>query len=177
VKSTVFATALILGMTVTACGTESPPKAAADSIRSVPQPATPTPPPKVTVAPSPAPTTQGRKTLPAGFSRTTLSGIFTTAEAQEGRDMYLGLCQSCHTAASHTGPPFRKKWAGRPLAELFSYMRTNMPKNEPASLDDYSYGVLLAYMLQLNGMPPGKSPLSTDSITLAKIMIDTVRTK
>ena len=89
--------------------------------------------------------------------------------------MYAGLCASCHTAASHTGPPFRRKWAGRPLAELFTYMRTMMPKNDPASLADEDYAVLLAYMLQMNRMPAGKATLSTDSTELAKIRIDTAK--
>ena len=72
-------------------------------------------------------------------------------------------------------PEFRKKWAGRPLADLYDFMHTNMPKNDPASLDDYQYGVLLAYMLQMNKMPAGKSPIMGDSVDLAKIRIDTVR--
>lgn len=110
------------------------------------------------------------------FARSTLSGVYTTDEARAGRDMYLGLCASCHTAASHTGPEFRRRWAGRPLADLFTFMRTMMPKNDPASLADEDYEVLLAYILQLNRMPAGKVPLSTDSLVLAKIRIDTAST-
>lgn len=117
-----------------------------------------------------------KKPLARPAPRTTLSGVYTLVEAKAGRDMYAGFCASCHTAASHTGPMFRTKWAGRPLAELFSYMRTMMPKNDPASLADEDYGVLLSYMLQMNQMPAGKSPLSTDSTELAKIRIDTART-
>jgi mono/diheme cytochrome c family protein len=113
--------------------------------------------------------------LTSPFMRSTLSGVYTSAEAREGRDLYLGFCASCHAAVSHTGPAFRQKWAGRPLSDLFMFMRTNMPKNDPASLDDQQYGVLLAYMLQMNKMPAGKTPLSPDSADLAKIRIDTVR--
>ena len=102
--------------------------------------------------------------------------MYTAAEAREGRDLYLGFCASCHAAESHTGPAFRHKWASRPLSALFGFMRANMPKNDPASLDDDQYGVLLAYMLQMNKMPAGKTPLSPDSADLAKIRIDTIRT-
>lgn len=104
---------------------------------------------------------------------TTLSGVYTLDEANAGKEMYAGLCASCHTAASHTGPMFRQKWAGRPLSALYMYMRTMMPKNEPASLADEDYAVLLAYMLQMNKMPAGKAYLSTDTLELAKIRIDT----
>jgi mono/diheme cytochrome c family protein len=109
------------------------------------------------------------------FERSTLSGVYSAADARDGRDLYLGYCASCHAAVSHTGPAFRQKWAGRPLSDLFMFMRTNMPKNDPASLGDDQYGVLLAYLLQMNKMPPGKTPLSPDSANLAKIRIDTVR--
>ena len=110
------------------------------------------------------------------FSGSTLSGVYTVAQAKEGRDLYLGFCASCHAAVSHTGPGFRKKWAGRPLSDLFGFMRTAMPKNDPASLDDGQYIVLLAYMLQMNKMPTGPTPLSPDAADLAKIRIDTART-
>jgi mono/diheme cytochrome c family protein len=106
---------------------------------------------------------------PAG--KTTLSGIYTAEEAKDGREMYAGLCASCHTAASHTGAAFRKKWAGRPLSEIYTYMRTLMPKNDPGSLADEDYEVLLAYLLQMNRMPAGKTYLSTDTLELRKIRI------
>src|SRR5437867_13016755 len=33
----------------------------------------------------------------------TLNGVYTAEQAVRGRDLYAGMCQSCHTAASHTG--------------------------------------------------------------------------
>ena len=110
--------------------------------------------------------------------KTTLSGVYTLEEAVAGKDVYLGLCAGCHQAVTHTGPDFRKKWAGKPLSELYSYMKELMPKNDPGSLSDEDYAILLAYMLQMNRMPPGregKDYLSTDVKDLAKIRIDTVR--
>jgi mono/diheme cytochrome c family protein len=111
--------------------------------------------------------------LPPG--KTTLSGVYTREEAEAGKEMYAGLCASCHQAATHTGPTFRKKWTGKPLSELYTFMKTMMPKNEPGSLADEDYGVLLAYMLQMNQMPAGKTYLSTDTLELRKIRIDTAR--
>jgi len=107
--------------------------------------------------------------------KSTLSGVYTREEAAAGKDLYLGLCASCHQAVTHTGPAFRRKWTGKPLSELYLYMRTLMPKNDPGSLADEDYGVLLAYMLQMNQMPAGKTYLSTDTLELRKIRIDTVR--
>jgi S-disulfanyl-L-cysteine oxidoreductase SoxD len=158
----------------------SPPKVAPVAVAPAPKPA---PPVTVNVPPTTA-ARPSRKAAPTRtivieelsppFTRSTLSGVYTAAEAKDGKDLYLGFCASCHSAVSHTGPAFRLKWAGRPLSELFAFMRTNMPKNDPASLDDEQYGLLLAYLLQMNRMPAGKTPLSPDPGDLAKIRIDTV---
>ena len=114
---------------------------------------------------------------PAAPQKTTLSGVYTLEEADAGKELYAPLCGSCHLANNpHTAPEFRKKWTGKPLSELFAVMRTTMPKNDPASLSDEDYGVILAYMLQLNNMPSGKAYLSTDTLELRKIRFDTVRT-
>lgn len=118
--------------------------------------------------------TAGAKTVkPPG--KTTLSGVYTLEDAAYGKEMYVGLCASCHQAISHTGPAFRKKWTGRPLSELYNFMRTQMPKNDPATLADEDYAALLSYMLQMNQMPAGRTSLSTDTLELAKIRIDTAR--
>jgi hypothetical protein len=79
------------------------------------------------------------------------------------------------TSNLHAAPEFRKKWTGKPLSELFNLMRATMPKNDPGSLLDEDYGIILAYMLQMNKMPPGKTYLSTDTLELHKIKFDTVR--
>ena len=113
--------------------------------------------------------------LKAPFTQSTLNGVYTKDEAKEGAGLYMGFCASCHAAVTHTGPVFRQHWAGKPLMELYNFMHTNMPKNDPGSLDDYQYGVLLAYILQMNGMPSGKSPIMGDSVDLTKIRMDTIR--
>jgi mono/diheme cytochrome c family protein len=115
------------------------------------------------------------KTAPAP-QMSTLSGVYTLDEAAAGKELYAGLCGSCHnTANQHNAPEFRKKWTGHHLSELFAVMRATMPKNDPGSLADEDYGVVLAYILQMNKMPPGKAYLSTDTLELRKIKFDTVR--
>jgi mono/diheme cytochrome c family protein len=125
------------------------------------------------VAQAKKPATRPTRSVPVRKSsgKTTMSGIYTADEARAGREMYAGLCASCHTAASHTGPTFRKKWSGRPLSEIYTFMRTMMPKNDPGALGDEDYEVLLAYLLQMNKMPAGKTYLSTDTLELRKIRI------
>jgi hypothetical protein len=116
------------------------------------------------------------KATPAPRTKSTLSGVYTPDEATAGKDMYAALCSSCHlTANQHNAPEFRRKWTGKPLSDLFALMRSSMPKNDPGSLADEDYGVILAYMLQMNKMPPGKAYLSTDTLELRKIKFDTLR--
>jgi S-disulfanyl-L-cysteine oxidoreductase SoxD len=113
----------------------------------------------------------------AAPAKTTLSGVYTREEADAGKELYAPLCSSCHLAMNqHSTPEFRKKWTGKSLSDLYTIMRSTMPKNDPGSLADEDYAVVLAYMLQLNKMPAGKTYLSTDTLELRKIRFDTVRT-
>jgi len=104
----------------------------------------------------------------------TLNGVYTAEQAVRGRDLYAGMCQSCHTAASHTGVTFKNTWTGRPLSALFDYVRERMPKNDPGSLTPEEYVDVVAYLLKLNQMPAGQAELPPDSVALKKIRIDTV---
>ncbi|HEV8600201.1 MAG TPA: cytochrome c [Gemmatimonadales bacterium] len=112
------------------------------------------------------------QSAPADSARSTKAGVYSREQAARGSDLYALNCVSCHTAASHAGPAFVAKWQGRALSELFSYVRTEMPKSDPGTLSDSEYIVLLAYLLKMNGMPPGSGELPGDSLALKKIRID-----
>lgn len=102
---------------------------------------------------------------------TTLKGVFTIEQADRGKDIYLALCQSCHVAVAHTGPVFRGHWAGRPLSDLYTFVVTRMPKNEPASLAPETYADLVAYILKLNQAPAGPVELVGDPASLQHVRI------
>lgn len=108
---------------------------------------------------------------PDTAARTTLSGVYSAAQAGRGKDTYVMFCQSCHTLASHTGPAFMGSWKGKALAELFQYIRYSMPKSEPGTLSDEEYAQVTAYLLLLNGMPDGSLDLPADSAALGAIRI------
>lgn len=105
--------------------------------------------------------------------RSTLAGVYSEKQAARGEDVYAGMCKSCHAAATHTGVAFEKSWNGRSLSELFGFISTRMPKNEPGSLAPEEYVDVLAYLLKLNQMPAGASELPPDSTVLGGIRIDT----
>jgi mono/diheme cytochrome c family protein len=110
--------------------------------------------------------------LAQSSTRSTRTGVFTAAQAQAGREVFVGSCTGCHTSASHTGPAFLAKWAGRPLAELFGFVSTRMPKANPGSLSEDEYVTVVAYVLKLNGMPAGAKELSADPESLNAIRFD-----
>jgi len=105
-------------------------------------------------------------------TRSTRTGVYTAEQAVKGKELYAMHCVSCHTAISHSGPEFAAKWEGRPFRELFSYVMESMPKSEPGSLTTREYIAVLAYLLEMNGMPAGSGELSPDSSALANIRIN-----
>lgn len=114
---------------------------------------------------------QNGSTTDSASSTTTLSGVYTAAQATRGRDTFAMNCLGCHTTASHTGVAFMRPWKGKPLLDLFQYIRYSMPKSEPGSLSDVEYLQVTAYILQLNGMPDGPGELAADSTSLSRIRI------
>jgi mono/diheme cytochrome c family protein len=107
--------------------------------------------------------------------RSTQDGVYTLIQANEGRDIFAMSCQSCHTPTVHAGPPFRNKWFGRSLGELFEYLQNEMPKSSPGTLSDEEYLASIAYLMRINGMPAGSTPLASDVKVLHRIRIDSVR--
>jgi len=112
----------------------------------------------------------GQKSIP---QRSTQSGVYSTEQAARGANVYAAMCRSCHTPQSHTGVTFEKLWDKHPLSDLFSYISTRMPKNEPGSLAPEEYADVLAYLLKMNEMPAGSSELAADSSQLSVIKIET----
>jgi mono/diheme cytochrome c family protein len=108
----------------------------------------------------------------AGATTTTLSGIYTAEQASRGQDVYLGSCRGCHTPASHTGATFATYWLHKSVADLFTFVATNMPKNDPGSLDPHDVADVVAYLLKMNQMPAGSTELSPDTAALRLIRID-----
>jgi mono/diheme cytochrome c family protein len=102
----------------------------------------------------------------------TLDGVYTDAQARRGKDVYFGSCRSCHSAESHTGATFAQWWKGKQLSDLFVFIATKMPKNDPGSLAPEDAADVVAYLLKMNVMPVGKHDLPPDVDSLAKFRID-----
>ena len=104
--------------------------------------------------------------------KTTLSGVYTAAQATSGEEVYYTFCVSCHPTPTYTGPAFKLHWQGRPLSDLYEWIAEKMPKNEPGSLTPKQSVEAIAYILRLNKLPAGQAPLTTDPTALQRIKIE-----
>ncbi len=104
--------------------------------------------------------------------RSTLTGVYTTEQAARGKNVFLGSCKSCHAPESHVGANFQRLWVGKPLLALFKYVAEGMPENDPGSLAADANADVVAYLLQLNGMPTGAAELAPDSTVMRSILVE-----
>lgn len=110
-------------------------------------------------------------------ARSTMAGVYTASQATKGREVFNSNCLGCHTTASHQGTAFQLKWFGRPLFDLYDYLSQAMPKAAPGSLTEDEYVWVTAYILRLNGMPPGKAELSAEPSLLKAVRVDSTTTR
>lgn len=106
----------------------------------------------------------------------TMTGVYTAAQAEEGKPLYDGACAVCHgptLLGSFEAPPLTGRlvanWAGGSVGGLHSYTQKAMPLFAPGSLSAENNAKLVAYILKANGYPAGSKPLPADSAALAKI--------
>jgi alcohol dehydrogenase (cytochrome c) len=120
-----------------------------------------------------APAGPGRGTVPPG------EALFTSAQAIAGKTSYEQNCANCHGARVDDGnsaPPLRGaaflgKYAGKPAADLFSYVSTKMPPDNPGSLGGTEYARIIAYVLQQNGFATGRKEFASEAAALASVAI------
>lgn len=119
---------------------------------------------------------------PAVAQSDTKNGVYTTAQAERGAQVYADSCASCHgadlvstdaEAPSLSGFTFTLNWAGKTLDERFERIKTTMPLGRPGSLEDQAYLDAIAHILAVNGHPAGEVELTPDSdlagITVARL--------
>ncbi|WP_161884076.1 c-type cytochrome [Deinococcus alpinitundrae] len=93
-----------------------------------------------------------------------LKAPFTKAQAAAGAKTYKASCAMCHGdklnnggAPKLAGDAFLKKWASNTLDDFHYIMSTTMPQTAPGSLKPEQYLAITTYILQVNGVKPGKT--------------------
>ena len=113
--------------------------------------------------------------------KTTWDGVFTTAQADRGKQNFLaGRCGGCHKldlsgdrGPALKGDDFLAHWENGSLVTLFDKIRETMPPNGANEVTDDAKVDIVAYLLQQNGYPAGKSELRTEADSLG--IIDLIR--
>ena len=107
--------------------------------------------------------------------RTVWDGVFTEAQAARGMMAFGQSCSGCHALAAEgkaplVGEAFWKSFAQKSVADLFEFVRTNMPNGTPGSLSQSTYADIVALMLKSNGFPAGATELGRNTIAGALIV-------
>jgi len=143
----VFAVAISIGV-VTGCATTT-------------QGGSDTPP---VVSPSPPPV--------ATAATSVLDGVFTSSQASFGEQTFDAECSFCHAPNEFSGGRFMLMWNGQTAGDIFDLVSTQMPEGNPGSLRPAEYASVVAYILSLNGYPPGEDPLPADLSALQNLQIE-----
>jgi len=106
---------------------------------------------------------------------TTLTAIYSDGQAKKGEKTFAKHCAACHETFFFTGARFDDVWAGHSAFDLWDRIQSSMPQDKPGSLSKQQYSEVVAYILRLNGYPPGKEALPTEPEALKNVMIDAKR--
>lgn len=108
----------------------------------------------------------------AASERPLTSGVFSQKQAERGEGVYKTSCQSCHAKTEYTGDKFTVAWVSKTAYDIFNTIRTQMPEDNPGSLERQDYVDVVVYIFSLNAYPAGASDLTADDDGLKKIRID-----
>ena len=98
-------------------------------------------------------------------------GVYTDAQADHGRTLYMQNCGRCHGAdlsGTFEIPPligrFMPYWSGSTLDALFDYVSTAMPLDHPGALGPAANADIVAFILKSNDIPSGAKELSANQM-------------
>ena len=103
--------------------------------------------------------------------RTIVDRVYSVVQAERGEQRFKISCSSCHTPSSFGGGTFAERWDGQTMADVFDYVSSAMPENDPGGLKKEEYADVLAYILRINAYPAGNDELPVDTDALKKLAI------
>ncbi len=106
---------------------------------------------------------------------TVWDGVFTDAQADRAAGTFSQNCERCHTLASQgtrplTGDKFWEGYTQKTVADLLTFVKTNMPNGQGGSLPATTYNDLVALILKSNGFPSGKTELTPETVAGVQII-------
>jgi hypothetical protein len=107
--------------------------------------------------------------------RTVWDGVYTERQAARGRTAFGTSCLRCHgplvdgVPRRFTAEKFWASWGEDSLASLFGYLVRSMPNDAPGTLSESVYIDLLAFLVAINGAPPGFTELNAATIPMTRL--------
>ncbi len=114
---------------------------------------------------------------PADGLTSSLSGVYTAQQADQGAQLYAFRCARCHDTGFDGAPrldagKLGSDFAGHTVFEIADMIHAAMPVDEPGTTSRADAAVLTAYLLSLMHVPPGTKDLPADDSVLRQIRID-----
>jgi mono/diheme cytochrome c family protein len=101
------------------------------------------------------------------------SGFYTQEQAIRGAKVFNFICSGCHIVDGSGAPPrnlegkdFLAQW--NTVNDLFGKVSLTMPASHVLGLRKEEYAAVVAYLLQVNGLPAGAVPLADDREVLRR---------
>jgi mono/diheme cytochrome c family protein len=93
--------------------------------------------------------------------------LYTAAQARAGHRAYEHHCAACHgkqeqglVGPALSGPIFASPKANYKVRDIYLFLSVNMPAYAPGSLTPKQYVDIMAFLLQQNGFPAGRTALT-----------------
>ncbi len=120
---------------------------------------------------------------PGETQRSVWDGVYSGEQARRGQELYTKQCVGCHGSAlqgTHAAPPlagagFLSAWSGLTVGDLFERVRASMPPDKPSSLSREAGARIMAYILQANDFPAGKTDLPQSTDALQRIRLEAIK--
>jgi mono/diheme cytochrome c family protein len=112
-------------------------------------------------------------------ARTVWSGVYSEAQAYRGEKVADTTCIGCHgpkldggdSGPKLVGEAFLANWSSQSVGVMLDWIREAMPAEAPGTLSKEETAAVVAYILKLNKMPPGKLDLPIEPEALGRITI------
>jgi len=102
-------------------------------------------------------------------------GVYTDAQAARAQATFDSVCSRCHMLSGQgkgalTGDAFWTAFTQKSVADLLTFVSTNMPNGNGGSLPASTYNDLVALVLKSNGFPAGAAEVSPDAVVGVQIV-------
>ena len=126
-----------------------------------------------------APAADAGAATPAAAPAAGTEASYTKDQASRGKKAYNDSCAGCHgstlggsgEAPGLAGKGFREHWFVGSPEPFMTYISSNMPQDNPGSLEPATYADIAAYLMSRNHVPEGDAELPSDPEALKNITL------